>query len=977
MRHLIRVIGAVVFLVVASAIFAAEPLPSVPPTPASEALKTFQIHPGLRIELVASEPMVQSPVGICFDEEGRLFVVEMRGYPDRRDDRLGRITVLESSKSDGHYDRSRVLADHLPWPTSAICYNGGLFVTASPDLLWIDAAGQAKPVFTGFGIKTMPLNVQGLVNGLNWGVDLGIHGATSHNGGSVVRPDSNSPPLELRGRDFAFNPATLDLSAEDGGGQHGMGFDSFARKFFCANSNPIETVAFDSRYAARQPSVAFPASRIDIYSSGMDVWRRSPEESWRVLRTKLRISGAVAGPIEGGGRASGYFTGVSGLAMYTGDALAAEFADNAFIGEVANNLVHRIVIHEDRTGLVASRADDEVSTEFVASTDIWFRPVQLANGPDGALYIVDMYRQVIEHPWSLPDEIKDRLNLHAGEEMGRIWRVVPEEFTPRPLPHLSQATTPELVALLEHSNGWHRDTAARLLFQRQDPAAPPVLEQLAAQSKSAVGRFCALNALAALKGLPPQILLAALHDADAHVRKQAVLLAEPTLRNADMPATIWNALGELADDDPSMPVRYQLAFSLGESQRPDRFALLAKLARKDGGDRAMRLAILSSASGGEAQLFETVAQQATPASFASSREFFDSLAMLIGVRGRPAEVGVIADQIKHWLAEGHDGMAFSLGSALRQAAPKTRDDPAKFPVDWAPLIRKAQAQLSSGHASSADRLNAIGFVGTLNPKDALDWLLPLLADVEPAEVQQVTVAAMDRMSDARIAPELIQRLKSFTPAVRSAAIAALLKWPERATQMLEAIKAGAMHANDVSSVQAAALRNHADPKVRALARATLAQGNSAIADLIKQFQPALELTGSADHGRKIYLERCSSCHRLGGQGFAVGPDLTTIRNAGKAKALTNIIDPNREVAPNYVAYVVETRAGESLVGIVIETPGGIIVRQPFGRETPLQRSDIKRLVSQKISLMPEGLQQGMSNADFADLLEYVFTAPAK
>ena len=202
--------------------------PRIPATDPAEAMKTFQVHKGLRIELVASEPLIESPVGICFDEDGRLFVVEMRGYPDRREERLGRIKLLESSKRDGHYDKATVYADHLPWPTGCLWYGGGLFVTASPDVIRFSgangssAADERKTVLTGFGAGHEPLNVQGLVNGLTWGFDGRIHGTSSENGGLVARPGTNDAPVNVRGKDFSFDPRATDLLLENGGGQHGL-----------------------------------------------------------------------------------------------------------------------------------------------------------------------------------------------------------------------------------------------------------------------------------------------------------------------------------------------------------------------------------------------------------------------------------------------------------------------------------------------------------------------------------------------------------------------------------------------------------------------------------------------------------------------------------------------------------------------------------------------------------------------------------
>lgn len=950
-------------------------LPRVRPTAPADAIKTFQLHKGLKIELVASEPLIESPVGICFDEDGRLFVVEMRDYPDRQEDKLGRIVMLQDGKGDGHYDKATVYADGLGWPTGAFWYDGGLFVTASPDIVRFKStkgtgpADQRMVAFTGFAAGMDPLNVQALVNGLSWGLDGRIHGTPSFSGGLVRRPGTSDAPLNLHGRDFSFDPRTYELTSENGGGQHGLSFDSFGRKFVCMNSKPVETFLYDARYAGRNPLYAMPPALADVNADGADVFRISPEEAWRVMRTKLRVAGKVTGPIEGGGRAGGYFTGVSGITAYTGDALPAEFRDNVFSGEVANNLVHREVISPDGVGVVAHRAADEQNAEFLASTDIWFRPVQMANGPDGALYVIDMYREVIEHPWSLPDEIRSHLDLHSGVERGRIWRIVPEDFRPRPMPKLSKASTAELVALLEHPNGWHRDTAARLLFERNDPAAVPLLTRLLSESKSPVGRLRALCALAAQKVVEKSHVLTALHDSDAHVRERAILLSEPMLAKEDGSSDLRDALTALAGD-PEITVRYQLAFSLGAAPKSDRVKPLSDIVRRDVANPWMRSAVLSSLADDEEPTFAELASGSQFRVSESGRAFLEQLAALIGKRAQPTEISQVVDLIG--AQSDRDALfTFALTRSLRQGLGAGRDQLGGERIQ--PILDRARAAVADQASPEPLRLEAIRLLGTTTFTQAGSTLVPLLEPSQLEETQLASVGALDELDDEKVGPLLIRHFATFAPEVRAAALSALLKRPDRAKALLEAIRAGTLHPIDVSSAQASFLRKHPDSEVRRLAAQVLKPTGGGLDAAIKALQPALDLQGDAGKGHAIYFQRCSSCHRLGGEGFAVGPDLTTVRNDGKAKALVNIVDPNREVAPNYVAYTVETRAGESLVGVISETASGVTVHQPFGKDTTVLRSDIKRIESQHLSLMPEGIAEGLKSQDMADLLEFVFT----
>ncbi len=455
-----------------------EELPRVPATSPEQATANLVVRPGFRAELMVSEPLVVDPVAMAFDENGRLFVVEMRDYSERRNEKLGRVKLLEDADGDGRFDKAHVFAEGLPWPTAVTCWDGGVFVAASPELLYFkDTDGDHRAdvhafVFTGFGNLADKLNVQALPNSLQWGPDQRIHGALGGNAGRVENfALHGSPKVELRGRDFSFDPRKMDLRPESGGGQWGMTFDDAGRKFVCSNSRHIMQVLFDDRFAAASKT-PLPAPAVDIAADGpqAEVFRLSPDEPWRVVRTKWRVDGTVKGLIEGGGRASGYFTSACGITIYRGDAWPAEFRGNAFIADCGSNLVHRKVLRGDGQ-LTAERAADEKHSEFLASRDNWFRPVGFANAPDGCLWIADMAREVIEHPWSLPEPLKSKLDLNSGNDRGRIWRIVPDGARLRPAPKLGSSSNAELIAMLEHPNGWHRDTAARLLHERL-PAEP-------------------------------------------------------------------------------------------------------------------------------------------------------------------------------------------------------------------------------------------------------------------------------------------------------------------------------------------------------------------------------------------------------------------------------------------------------------------------------------------------------------------------
>lgn len=957
-------------------------LPRVPPLEATNALGSFQIKKGFQLEIVAAEPLVMDPIDVCFDENGRMFVIEMRDYSEMRDvsPHLGRVRLLEDSNGDGRYDRATVYADDLPWPTSVTCFEGGIFVIASPDILYFkDTNGDGRAevrrvVYTGFGAGLDDkLNIQALPNCLRWGLDNRIHGQTAGNGGLVRRPgEANATPLALRGRDFNFNPRTLQLEAEAGGGQYGMTFDDQGRRFVCSNSRHIMAFMYDTRYAERNPLFNPPAALVDIPVDGpaAEVFRTSPEEAWRVIRTKWRVAGLASGPIEGGGRASGYFTSATGIQIYRGDAYPPEFAGDAFIADVGSNLIHRKKVRRKGVELLAERPADEQKVEFITSTDLWFRPVQMVNAPDGCLYLCDMYREVIEHPWSLPENIKKLIDLNAGNDRGRIYRIAPDGFQPRKPPQLGKATTAELVATLEHKNAWHRETAARLLFERQDKSAIPKLERLLKQSPVALARLHALYALDGLGALPPAQLLTALGDQDAAVREHAVKLSEKFRDSPD--DKLWSKLRQLSDD-PDALVRYQLAFTLGEFKRPGKVAALVVIARRDYGDPWTQAAILSSLSEGAGEMFASLAGDSGIRQSSAGLDFLRQLIVLVGARNDSTEV---AEVVRFVSGVDDPALRFRMVSALGDGLRRAQKPLVSAGDGVRRILADARTVAANEALPEAQRVAAIQLLGDSSYGESAALLLGLLNLHQPQPVQLAALASLAQFSEAGVGTELIARWNALTPRLRAEALTVLLARSDRARALLQAIESGAIRASVIDSTQAQFLKNHSDKSVRQLAAKVLeAKPTGTRKQILNEYLPALELKGDRVSGKRIYAERCVACHRADGEGFSLGPDFVTVKTTGKEAVLGHIIDPNAEVRPEFVGYAVETKDDESLLGLVAgETATSVTVRQAYGTVTVVPRARITTMKSQGQSIMPEGLEAGLTPQQMADLLEFIATA---
>ncbi|MEQ8785156.1 MAG: HEAT repeat domain-containing protein [Pirellulaceae bacterium] len=964
-------------------------LPRIDPVPADKALETFTVADGFRLEQAASEPVVVDPVAMAFDEHGRLFVIEMRGYSEDEDKNLGRVRMLLDNDGDGRFETSTVYAEGLSWPTAVACYDGGVFVAAAPDIHYFkdnDGDGRAdmhRVVMTGFGRG----NVQGLVNTFKWGLDNRIHGATSSSGaevrvlgwsdkaegeGDAKENKEDARPLSLRGRDFAFDPKTLALEPTSGGGQHGLSLNTWGDKFVCSNSNHLQAVMFEDRYLARNPYLAAPSPRVSIAADGpqADVFRTSPVEPWRIVRTRLRVKGIVPGPVEGGGRAAGYFTGATGVTIYRGDDWPERYRGYAIVGDVGSNLVHRKRLDADGLGFVGRRVDEK--SELLTSRDNWFRPVQFANAPDGSLYILDMYREVIEHPKSLHPVIKQHLDLTSGRDRGRIYRLVSASYRGPVSPPHGDASTADLVALLAHANGWHRETAARLLYERQDRAAVALLERQAAASELPEGRMHSLYALDGLGALTPEVILAALDDAHPQVRRHAVRLAE---RVAKSPQVREKLLAMIDDDD--LHVRYQLAFTLGELSDPRRTTALAGLMRRDAEDGWIRLAALSSLSEGAGLVLSQLARDDAFAASDVGRDVLRSLTAQIGKQQRPDDVaavlallGSLKKKDQKLLDTLVQGLAAKKGSPLeKQLAVATGG---RSQQALAEVVERS-LKTATSDAAPVERVEAIALLRLGGFAQCGDALADLLDAAQPGDVQAAALSTLASYDAPQVAALLIDRWKTLGPRLRTRAGDVLFSRQAWLESLLTAIEDKRVALGDIDPGRLKLLATHRDASLRERAKKLLEiAGVGRRDEVVKQYRQTLAMPGDVERGRKIHRKICANCHKLEGTGHEVGPNLAAMRNRGPEAILLNVLDPNREVNPEFVSYALVTTDGRTLSGMIAaETATSVTLRRAEGAADTVLRIDIELLQSTGLSLMPEGMEKEIDRQAMADLLAYL------
>ena len=973
------------------------PLPGLTnkgPLSPREEQATFKVPKGFRVELVASEPAIVDPVAMAFDEDGRLYVAEMPGYPNAGVGTgtitSGKIKLLEDKDGDGFYEKSTLYADGLRFPMSAMPYKGGLLVAVAPDILYLedtDGDGKAdrrRVLYTGFNLA----NIQQLVNSLQWGRDNWVYGVAGGYGGEVRSAEKpGSAAVTLRGRGFRFRPdVPASLEPTSGGGQYGLTADTWGRWFTATNSQHLRHIILPDHALRRNPALPVRAVTLDIPDHGpaCKVYRISPFEAWRVERTRRRRTGKDAARFPTTELVpGGYSTSTCSPLVYDATLFPEAYRGNVFVCDPANNLIHRDVLVPKGATFTARRG--ETDCEFLASTDNWFRPVWLSLGPDGAVYVLDFYREVIETPLSLPEDIKKRVNLQSRKR-GRIWRILPENSKGGPRPMLSKANSEELVKHLADDNAWWRMTAQRLLVERQDKRAIKALEALATQKRSAVGRAHALWTLEGLKALPDGLIEAALKDPEAGVREQALRLAEERL--ARTPALL-PAVARLADDS-SPRVRFQAALTLGASAGKERLAALASLLRNPASDSWTLTAVLSSCGKQAPELLVTLTgdEQFRKAPADRQRQAVLSVASLAAATADDARLASVLGLLRlppgqaapaAWQFALVEGLGDGLRNTRRSLAQLLEQTPDSLKAEVRPLrefFAWAARTAPAAMAAPAERLTAVRLLGHAPFAVARPALARLLSPRQPAEVQLAAIRALALHSQPEVAQTLLRAWSGYSPVVRRECVEALFARADRLRALLTALEKKTVLAGQLEPARVLQLRRHRDPAVRARAQKVLA--GVAAPDrqkVVDAYRAALDLKPDRARGKALFKKTCATCHRLENEGYEVGPDLlAALKNKTREQLLLDILDPSREVDPRYQNYIVTTTKGQTLTGLIAtETASSITLRRGEKAEDVLLRSRIEDITATGKSVMPENLETQLKQQDLADVIEYLLS----
>ena len=941
-----------------------------------EALKTFKLAKGYRIELVAAEPLIRDPVAISFDARGRMFVVE---YPEFNNYSFkpgfkvtSGVKLLRDTDKDGVYDLATKFADGLPMATAVACFDGGVFVGAAPNVYFCkDTNGDGKAdvkriVLTGFG---RDFAGGGLLNSFHWGMDNRFHIATGFAGGNVrQRARPNARPISIRASGLILDPRTGFAEATSGGGQHGLGMDDWGTKYLCSNVNPMQQLAYDSRYMARNPYFAPPVPSLNVRAEGprTKLFRISPREPWRVIRAQRTDSADE-------GHYTGLFTSASGISIYRGDAWPINAKGTLIVGEVANNLVYRAKVEPNGVPNLARRFD--AKREFIASTDIWFRPVQFANGPDGNLYVVDMYRELIEGAAFVPRDVLRKLDPTSGTDRGRIYRVVAEGKQRRPFKRLDNLSTYQLVGLLKHTNGWHRDTAARLLYERQDTKAVPVLRQQLVGKHSPLTKAQALHALQGMKRLTVDDLAPVLAKEQDHRLLQAALrLAEPFL--SESPQLVAHVMKHA--DHRNVRVRWQVAFTLGRTAAPQRLSALVKILKRDAANRWVRSAVQSGLIDDAGRVLYSLSQDKTFRSEKAGQIVLQSLAEQIGVQDRSGDLLLFIRSFRA-IPASEAAVRASLMQGVRRYSRRIRGLLSQQGVvsndALAKIVQRAKETALDVSAELKERAEAVRSLYYLPFNDSTKNLFQrLLTEVKSETLQHATLRALANVKADGVADLILRHgWPRYSGQMRQRAIDVLSSRDNWTLQLLNAAAKKEFSAQEISIERLSLLALHSNAKISATAKRLLkTQRRASRSSVIAKYQKqSLKLTGNPDRGKSVFKQNCSACHRRQDKRI-VGGNLLDLADKPAESILIHVLDPNRVVKPKYLSYLVEDKDGRVLAGMITaETETSVTVQRTDGTARTLLRVAIQSIKSNGRSFMPEGLEKKINFQAMADLIAYL------
>ena len=961
----------------------------------SDPLNSFEIADGFQIELMAMEPLIADPVDMVIDELGRWYVVEMHGYPLDVSG-SGKVKRLLDTDEDGYPDEAVVFADSLVFPTGIMRWKEGFLVTDPPNVLYLEdtdddgRADKREIVLTGFARS----NPQHNVNNPEYGIDnfiyishesavstknyediLGDRGSRIH---FPNKPEADSLPQNANGLFVKFNPDLGIAKMGSARGQFGHTFDPWGHHFLTSNATHLFHVVMDASYMQRNPDFLIPSGRHYIPKSGrgFEIFPITENPNHQLLTDV------------------GMMTSACGIQWYQGGIFPSDYDNVIFTAEPVHNLIHADRVND--LGSTFESVNLFEDREFLASRDSWFRPVNHYVGPDGALYVLDYYRKIIEHPEWLSDEVIASGDLYAGVDQGRIYRITPSNTSPPDFLdklNLDIMDTPSLIELLSHTNNWWRMHAQRLLIDREEKAITQLLQERL-NGMTDLGRLHVMWILEGKGELKEELLTKLLHDDHPAIREQAIRIAEN--RVTDSPTLLETLISMVQDENPK--VRYQLLLSLGNLNVPQANQARTKLLFDDIEDEWVQQAALSALNPDIFALYDKASEYLIYQKTAQTTKFFERLSELISRSKDPVEINrfltkTLTSNESIWylpmVLEGFsnaDGLKLSptniqlleqkfnpsVNTDLRSKSLDLLNQTGYFKNSANKLFGEA-VQIVKNTTTHPDFLaDALKVVAMTNADQNIELLRSFLNHHSP-QVRKEALSAFNFIRDKNLLSKLMDAWPGLLPDERTSAIDIFMKSKEGNRLILTSIESGQMNASSLSWPRTVGLLNSREDDIRADARRIL-KGNELDNDAVwNEYKQVLSLRGDPSAGKGIFTQTCSPCHQKAGQnGVAFGPDLGSIKNRSESALLLDILQPNRSIADGYELWQVDTQDGKTLTGIIAnEGPGTLTLRDAAGQEQTLERAAISKLTAFESSAMPINLQTQISITQMADLLAYL------
>ena len=948
----------------------------------ADVIRSTQVAAGHEFELVASEPAVVDPVAVTFDESGRPYVVEYRDYPSgppAGSPPLSRVVRLDDGDGDGHYESSTPVAEHLPFSQGILAIRGGLLVTASPDLLLLsDSDGDGsydrrETLATGFRVGNPQLRAACPAIGPDNAV--WITGGLS--GGKVRHPSAlEDDGVSIDRRDVRIDLARGTIRPATGFGQFGNAFDARGHRFTASNRNPLMVSLLPPEALARNPLVDLGPGYADAAPSGADS---------RVAAVAATNATAISH--------TGTHTSACGLTIFHGDLLGPEADGDAFTCEPVSHAVVRRRPAPLGAGFTSTHPEP-LATEFVASAQTWFRPVFTTTAPDGSLWIVDFCRASVEHPDYMPPGVAATIDHRVGDHAGRIWRV--RRSGPAPRPWSPPVTAAAAVALFDDPNGWRRDTAQRLLVEGRFPRDQTEAALRGRLDDPACAPRATIHALRSLDGLSllrtADVERAAGSD-DAAVREEGLrlareadgLIAAGIPLDADERLGLVDAVASRSVDDADGQVRLAAILGIAGSPSPAATTALMTAAASPRLDEWTARGIVSGAVGRSAMMLKQVATETMPLPTPTRLWLVEKLATTTTADGQAGDsravLELLVDRQRAGILDWFD-VAVLAGLTPRRPMATLLADPATFGA-IAAIVGRAGELAAEVDGQSDVRLLGIRLLGAAAggegdlAVEARGRLAALVGAREPEGIQREAVRALVSSGDEERIRAVIDAAAQLEPAVRAAAVSALLDRPPSLPLLLSAIEQGALPAGVVALERRKPLLDSADTAVREAAARIWGAGSTALDPVeLADLTASVRRGGDGTKGREVFIRHCANCHRAGvvtaPVGHAIGPDLAEAADRPIERLLADIVDPNRAVEPRYEATVVVTDDGTVHDGILQSSGADAVTLARAGGERELiARDRIESIRGTGRSLMPEGFGRAVPHADFADLLEFL------